>query len=86
MGTSGLARHRPSQRRHRHAAAVEFQRVALIGTCKINGIEPFAYMKATLEARDTDKGFEIGDQRFGAFLPGGAATSGEAPRICFSIA
>jgi transposase len=23
---------------------------SLIGTCKLNGIEPFAYMKATLEA------------------------------------
>ena len=23
---------------------------SLIGTCKLNGVEPFAYMKATLEA------------------------------------
>ena len=26
---------------------------SLIGTCKLNGVEPFAYMKATLEALAT---------------------------------
>jgi len=37
-------------------------------------------------ALGADKNVELGDQRFGTFLPDGAATSGEAPRIFFSIA